>query len=158
MNQESTKESGPRTYALRGLSEKQAQVLADSLELLSRLSLGQLEYVAELARFGDITGKDGKVASPESVREAEAHLQAAKLLLTGYSASASKSIGGETVHTGNIAWEMRKVIRHQLAWDRAPEGGHGVDFGDPCLLHYSTEPHVRLELEQPTAAEAGGSA
>ena len=130
-------------------------MLADSLELLSRLSLGQFEYIADMARFGNITDRDGNVASPERLRDAEALLQSAKLLLTGYSPSASKSIGGETVPTGNIAWEMRKVIRHQLAWDRTPEGGHGVDFRDPHLLHYSAEPHVRLELEQPTAAAGG---
>lgn len=158
MTQEVTKESGSRTYALRGLSEKQAQVLADSLELLSRLSLGQLEYIADLARFGVITHSDGTIATPELVRYAEENLLSAKFLLTGFAPSASKSVGGETVQTGNIAWEMRKVIRHQLAWDRSPGGGHGVDFGDPHLLHYSAEPHVRLELEQPNATETGDSA
>ncbi|KWU19199.1 hypothetical protein [Burkholderia cenocepacia] len=136
-----------RTYALRGLSETQAQILAKALELFSRVSLGQLEYITEMARFGDITRSDGTVAPSDCLADAETHLQAVKLLLTGHHTNSSKSIGGDTIPRANAAWEVYKVIRNQLAWDRSPTGGHGVDFFDPYSPKYTDEPKVRLEVE-----------
>jgi hypothetical protein len=30
-----------------------------------------------------------------------------------------------------IAFDLEQVIRHRLAWDKKPEGGHTVDFHEP---------------------------
>ena len=154
MTQDIIQKEAGRTYALRGLSETQAQILSKSLELFSRLSIGQLDMVLDLARLGDITNRDGQAAPAECLSEAEDLVNTAKFLLTGYHPNASKGIGGEHTPRANIAWEMHKAIRHRLAWDRSPEGGNGVYFYDPHSPKYSEEPNVILEHEPVAPAAA----
>ena len=145
-------------YALQGLSQKQAFVIAEALELVARLGTGQLHYLMEFVRFGGVTTREGQPIDIETLRAGDELVSRLKGLLTGFPDSASKGIGGETVpRDAQIAWEMRKAIRHCLAWDLNPGVRPlGVDYDDPYLLKYSKEPKVELTRQGPRASALNG--
>jgi hypothetical protein len=140
-----------RRYNLVGLSEKQAEVLSDAAEFLCRVGMGQLDAVMNMARFGGITGKAGEPIGFDQLDEGDRLVNQLQLVLTGYPSNASKGIGNEhTPAAAKIAFELHKALRHRLAWDRNPQGGHGVHFDDPySLLRYSSEPEAWLTQDKP---------
>ncbi|VTU42587.1 MULTISPECIES: hypothetical protein [unclassified Variovorax] len=140
-------------YSLIGLSQKQSHVLADALELVGRLGMGQLEYLMEFVRYGGITSQKGEPLANGALLEGDKLVEQLKAVLTGYTLGGSKSIGSESTPTdAKIAFELYKAIRHRLSWVHTPEGGHGVHFTDPYLLKHTAEPKVALVPEGPAAS------
>ncbi|MNR71425.1 hypothetical protein D3C71_20400 [compost metagenome] len=141
-------------YSLTNLSQAQAHVLCQALELLARLGLSQLEYLMEFVRMGGITGPDGKPIGLERVEQADGMVDTLKLLLCEYGGGASKGIGSPTTpKNAQVAWELFKVIRHRLAAERPSDGIGGVYSQDPYLVKYTQEPAVTLER----VADAGAA-
>lgn len=130
------------TYSIENLNEAQMRIIADALELYTRIRLGQIEQVIEPWRFakrGDTFDQ-----TPELLGDAEFQLGTFKAALTGFSPTASWGIGAEEVpNTARVAIDVRDVIKHFLAWERKPEGGHSVDFHKP--MHWGSEPLPTVE-------------
>lgn len=131
-------------------SIEQARVMSKALEVYMRLGIGQIGIVSELLRDGVIPMKseEPRIAPPfHVVDDFEVLMNQAKVLL-GFSAGASNGIGhrNNDVST-HRAYQMMKNLRHALARHRNPEGGVGVDFGNPNMLNYTGEapPAVKIE-------------
>jgi len=142
-------------YELANLSEIQARTMVDALDLFSRIQIGQLEEILNMARMGSIPHRDDQDVSAriEEIEEAEPLLHEVKRLLTGHSPNASFGIFGEkTPESARVAYEIQRAIRHRLAWDRQPEGGMGVDFDDPDSLRSTGQPLAVLKRTQPNEA------
>lgn len=125
------------TYSIDNLNEAQMRVIADALELYTRIRLGQIEEVIEpwlFAKRGDSFDQ-----TPELLDFARYQIGLAKQALTGFTPTASWGIGAEEVpNAARVAIDVRDVIKNFLAWERKPEGGHTVDFHKP--MHWGSEP------------------
>ena len=112
------------------ISEKQARVMVDALDLFSRIGIGQLREVLRHPQYERVILRDN-----ESYKYCERLLDQIKKLLTGFGPSASYGIACPEVHDdSNIAYDLLQVIRHRLAWDRNPKGGIEVYFDRPIQL------------------------
>jgi len=141
-------------YSLDGLSPSQAGFISEALELATRLGLGQIDYLLEYIKYGGVTDEEGKLLPFEKIAEAGHLVSQLRRVLTGFDPGRSKGIGSPAVPAkAAAAYEIGKVIRHRLAWDRNPRGGIGVDYDDPYLLKYTDEPRVALNR-----ADASGQA
>lgn len=111
------------------LPKKQAQRLSAALELTARLGLWQLEALSREARWA----LSDDVSSHLVVVEAsENELAQCKRELSGYSAHANAGVYNPRVpELFRQAFTAHQLLRHRLAWDASPEGGLGVDFGEP---------------------------
>jgi hypothetical protein len=96
------------------LENDQAYVLRESLELLSRLHIGQFHFAIE--------GRATR-ASPEGAELYHAWLHRCAGLLGIHNAQVSDE--------ARIAWDLYQVIRHHYAWLRNPQGDITVDFDTP---------------------------
>lgn len=128
------------TYNLT-INEKQAQVIAQALDLASRIQMGQwcefIEWLPPQNRFcvndlreqlQPIMDKHFAEAKPIPIRGWGSHY----------------SIHSPYVHdTARVAWDLQKVIEHRLAWDRNPSGGITVDFDGPHCV--GSEPQAVME-------------
>jgi len=134
-----------RQYTLT-VNEAQARVLSEALSLYARVGIAQFE---ELLSVYDSRRADNEQLSPEvatqKYHKAREHLEQAKLELTGYSPNASHGIHSENVRDKyRVSYDMHRLIRHRMAFDRSPGGGHGVDFHEVSCT--STEqPLARFE-------------
>jgi hypothetical protein len=112
------------------VNEEQARLMAEALDLYMRVRLGQIEVIIDPWRFAK--RGDGQEQTANHLVHAESLIGEAKMVLTGFTPSASFGIGSSDLpDSAKVAQDMRSVIRHRLAWDRSPDGGHGVDFNDP---------------------------
>lgn len=116
-------------YALL-VTQRQAQLIENAMDLYARLLLGQTEVIEALARDGYVRHQlRGRHADFDEIRLA---CEALKHALTGHSASDSFGIFHARVHdSARVAWDLAKVVRDGLAWDRSPAGGEGVQFEKP---------------------------
>lgn len=112
------------------VSEEQARIISEALDLYMRVRLGQVEVIIEPWRFA-IRG-DQQEQTAERLLVAERLVGDAKMALTGFTPTASFGIGHDAVpNDARIAQDIRQTIRHRMAWDRRPEGGHTADFHEP---------------------------
>lgn len=111
--------------------------MVKALDTFSRLCIGQINYAVEAAWAHKGFDMDkGKIDSL---------CNQIKGMLTGMaSPGASYGIHSKEIPDGaRIAWDIQQVIRHQLAWDRHPEGGMGVSFDKP--MQSSEQPLPLIE-------------
>lgn len=102
-------------YDITGLSENQVRTITAALELHMRLGLGQLEFLLEFAKKGEITLADGSTPEYETFEKVEKLMEVIKYELTGYPSGASKGIAHEQVPAASRrAYEMYKVLRFEL--------------------------------------------
>lgn len=116
--------SGGRHYMLE-LSERQAQLISNAVELYARMGLGQFEMLNYF--FGKPTG---------ALEQAREHLDSLRLIKNG-SLNSHPGIGSDSVDDDyRILFDLHRVIRHRLAWDRDPQatGWRGVNFDTPMKL------------------------
>lgn len=135
-----------RKYTLE-LTEEQAAVLVRATEALARIGMGQFHY----AILDNTTHMPG-YQDVDRHCEAREHLKQVTDLLgqpTFY------QNGGPSIHNEakmpnafRTAWDLSQVVRHQLAWDRTPEGGIGVHFHEP--LRTGDEPLPRISKQLPS--------
>lgn len=125
------------------LTEEQAKVIAQALDLFSRIGCGQFE---EILHHPTIAKKLYElIDSNEYSRKKEAaqnYIETAKELITGFRPGTSKSIVVAD-EPNRIAHDIFQVIRNRIAWDKIPTGGIGVDFQDP--LKCSEQPLPKIE-------------
>jgi hypothetical protein len=118
---------GDKPYHL-AMTEKQAQVLVNALDLYSRIGMGQLTEVAHILRMTVVGNPSGTVDALDAVerltREASSMWMGGS---GGYYGITSEKISD----VFRVAWDLQQVIRYRLAWDRKPEGGIQVHFDDP---------------------------
>lgn len=139
-------------YAISNLSEAQLRVLSDALDLYLRIRLGQLEEVIDPWLFAK--RGDGLEQTAERLELARRLLPEFKYALTGFSSTASWGIGAEDLpDVARVAVDIKDVIRHHLAWERKPEGGHTVDFHEP--MHWGSEPLPVVERADKPVVEGG---
>lgn len=128
-------ESGDYPYQLF-ITESQAQVLVDALDLYSRIGSGQLEEVSHILRLNPGIQHE-KVAAVEGLAKEAANCWMGR-------AGGRHGISSEKIHdVFRVAWDLQQVIRHRLAWDRNPKGGIQVNFDEP--LKSSREPLASIK-------------
>ena len=102
------------------INEKTGKTLIDALDIITRVPLGQFWSMIEAYRF---------VLPLNDVR---ALLDEAGSLMTGLNKNSNWGIFNDLVtNDARIAYDILRVIRHRLAWDRKPEGDFTVDFDQP---------------------------
>lgn len=107
------------TYMMT-LTAQQLEFIRDATELLSRIAGGQ---VYEVLKYAPI--------DPESYWEARG------ALLRALKPFEDKTFQRSIIDNG--CWDIYQVARHQLAWDRIPEGiPFCTDFHEP--IQYASEP------------------
>lgn len=121
-------------YSL-GLTTVQAQLTSAALDMYTRIGLGQLENILEHpAIFAKL--------SAENRADAEWLVHRLKYLLFGFEPNASHGITNLAVDDkARQAYDIRCVIRHRLAWDKAGNPPNrdfqtmfGVDYDPPTHL------------------------
>lgn len=111
------------------LTDHQADVLIEALDLYSRIHLGQFEEVGYIARVYDISRN--AVVDYDAFNEFEDRIRDAKTLL-GFDRNGSYGIFNKQVNDiARVAYDMQQVLRNHLAWKRNPEGGIQVCFDVP---------------------------
>jgi preprotein translocase subunit Sec63 len=107
------------------LTENQAQTIVKALDLYAHIGMGQLGEVSRILRDNRGTKDIDTFCGVSSLIEEAASLWTGG---KGY----YYGISSEKVNdTFRVAWDLQQVIRHQLTWDRHPEGGFQVYFDKP---------------------------
>jgi hypothetical protein len=120
-----------RKYNLT-ITEEQAGILADALDLFARIGIGQFEEVLQVydpaAKLADIVRDTIRLG-----------LNDAKMA-AGHHANASHGIHNSKVPDRfRAAFDMKQVITNRVAWDRNPKGGIQVQFDEPSRTSELTQ-------------------
>jgi hypothetical protein len=110
------------------LTEKQAQVLVNALDLYSRIGMGQLSEVAYVLRLNALGNPNGQA---DALAKVEKLTREAASYWMGGSGSYYGIFSDKINDSFRVAWDLQQVIRYRLAWDRNPEGGIQVNFDKP---------------------------
>jgi hypothetical protein len=113
------------------LTLEELRVISSALELLSRVGMAQLECVAEHTPVAYERGQGNLF------RELRDTLIDISNLATNseYPKGCYPGILNEYVPAkSRLAYQLYKLFRHRMAWDKNPEGGWTVDFDSPDLL------------------------
>lgn len=103
------------------LTEAQAEIVQNALDLYSRVGCGQFEEV-ERVYNGFFRNRNAEI---------EHHLRNAKC------AAGHPKNGSFGIHNSEVpdkfrqAWDICQVVRNKTAWARNPAGGIQVQFDDP---------------------------
>jgi len=107
------------------LNDRQIETLLRALDVYSRVGCGQFERILEMFR-GDPRRRE------DSTIEWETLFRVFKQQLLSLEENASYSICSTEVPVDyRLAWDMLQVVRHHVAWEKQPEGGHLVQFDSP---------------------------
>lgn len=106
------------------LTERQACILRDALDIYSRIGIGQFDKVV------DTYDRNGMM-TPQQREDVEKLFKSAKIVC-GHTHNGSFGIHNPLVNdTFRKAFDINQVLRNKIAWSRAPQGGVGVDFYEP---------------------------
>lgn len=110
-------EANERRYEVQ-ITERQAKILRDALEIYSRLKAGQID-TAILDAFRD------RFHNGEWTREKHDELcsELKRVIFPELSSGQFYSVGSKVYPAGTIAWDMMQVLRHQIAWDSLADRG-----------------------------------
>jgi hypothetical protein len=112
------------------LSTRQAEVVAAALDLYARIGIAQFEEILSIFEGGRMGL--GHVTPSDKLQAARQRIADAKFTLTGYPENAGPGIMSPEVNdTFRVAYDVKKVLQHKVAWTEKPEGGFGVNFDDP---------------------------
>ena len=126
----STPASAVTPVTLR-MSREIASAVVESLDLASRIGIGQFEEIANIAQW-ELCDRNGKPPSHAAIDAARRELGNIKRLLIGMEPNASHGILSDKVNVQfKRAWDVKKALEHRLSWDRTPEGSIGVNFDEP---------------------------
>ncbi len=110
------------------ITEKQAQVLVNALDLYSRIGMGQFSEITHVLRMNALGNPSGQADALAKVDELTRKASSYWMGGSGdYYGIASEKIND----IFRVAWDLQQVIRYRLAWDRKPEGGIQVHFDEP---------------------------
>lgn len=131
------------------MTEEQAGVLRDALDLYARIGLGQVEPIADMVVTGIAQTADGQHASIEQLDLIRDGLSLVRHALGFQGAGHSRGIGADGVPLAiTTAWDMKKVVAQAVAIARDPEpsiGARGVDY-DGLFVSFSPKPHPVAEI------------
>lgn len=115
------------------LTDEQARVLMDALDLYTRVHLGQFEAVADVAlEYNISTDEDCDCSNFHSLRNEINHY---KWVWCGFNPNSGFGIHSKRVaEHGKMCYDMKQVIRYHLAWKHHPEGGSTVNFDTPLQI------------------------
>lgn len=106
------------------VDEAQARILVAALDLYLRIGIGQFTEVVRVYNY------EWKTPIPMVDKLVDAMNYAKRIV--GFGPGGSYGIHSPDVHdVFRRAFDIQRVIRHRLAFDRTPEGGFGVDFDEP---------------------------
>jgi hypothetical protein len=128
------------------LPRAHASCMRQIIELTVRLGIAQLRELTHLIRCDEITHPVGAIALKD-VDHIETLVDDLQYALTGFGRGASFGIYSPAIHPDvRRAWYINKLVRHRLAWDATPTGGHGVDHDEPMSFEadLSERPHVHV--------------
>lgn len=112
------------------MNGKMAGALRESLEIMTRIAIGQIEEITHQMRW-EAFGPE-KRFTIEQIDSAGSRIKALKHLMLDLPENASHGIFSTHNHPDiRLCWELNRIIRHRLAWDRTPSGAMGVDFDEP---------------------------
>ncbi|WCK57101.1 hypothetical protein PP175_28340 (plasmid) [Aneurinibacillus sp. Ricciae_BoGa-3] len=123
------------------MSERQAKIMIEALDLLSRIGTGQVDAIEQMLF------KMGIMPDMQKRNEAE---DALKQLKSAYfpalQGNASYGIFNEqTPDESKVSWDMIQVARNKIAWHKNPKGGFTVDFNTP-MPSTNTEELIRVDI------------
>ncbi len=109
------------------LTEEQAKITRDALELYSRLKMGQWDCLADLCL--DINDKDYATKKFDILIP---HLMSLrKFVYPDLPGGWGASYGVGKFDDADLAWEVHTVLRHCMALAKHPQGGAGIAFDEP---------------------------
>lgn len=102
------------------IDKEHAKVIIEALDVFSRIHMGQLEVVAE-QHVHSFDNAEDFIELRKTINLLKSDL--------GLHPNAHWGIRSpRVIESAKVAFDIQQIIRHRLAWDRCPEGGHGVDF------------------------------
>jgi len=123
------------------IDEYQAKTLIRALDFYSRIGIGQFREI--VIAFSWWKRDEQWVVHRDDV---DRLIQEVQWNLTGMPYNASYGIASpETPEKAKIAYDIKQVIRHRLAWDREPKGGMTVDFDSPMKASEKDFPTIKEE-------------
>lgn len=137
-----------KQYTLH-LTEKQARVIVNALDLYSRIGMGQLKEVAYVLRatqkLNDNTDVEIQERSDQIniIRDRLEAISRYWMNGSGYHSITSQKISD----VFRVAWDIQQVIRHRLAWDKNPKGDITVDFDDALKTSEEQLPTIESKDE-----------
>lgn len=141
------------------ISDEQAYVIVEALDLFSRVLIGQSEEVGSVMNkynvnmlnsevLGDV-GKQYTQSKPDK-KAYDAHhdftnaIRSLKHNLLGIHSNGSYGIHSEAVHdNARVAYDVQQVLRNHLAWKHHKDGSFGGTMGVSFDKPYQTS---KLEL------------
>jgi hypothetical protein len=131
--------------------EEQAEIIADALDLYSRVLEGQFDTIYSLIRM-----HVGPYAAPEFKPHGIAikpDFESLKRLLEAARDAAMPQLErgayigiAQAPKVAMIAYDIRAKLLHDIAWHRSPSGGNTVDFYEPVhLVKTLPLPEVKIE-------------
>lgn len=111
------------------LSLRQAEILKRAIDLFVRIGMGQIEEVAEVAKFYNINGLLNLKDFYDVERTINYHLGEAKkhLGIRPFSNLGITNAGEDF----RIAYDIEQVLRRSLAFHKNPKGDHlSIEFDD----------------------------
>ena len=132
------KDDNDRPYHLY-LTERQAQILTEALDLFSRIGMGQFGEIGYiLSVYQNKNTSEDSYTKINKIDEIRRLAREAANIWMGSSGSYHGITSDNISDVFRVAWDLQQVIRHRLAWDRSPSGGLQVNFDTP--LRSSQEP------------------
>lgn len=137
----------PLTYTI-SINEHHLRVMKEALDLYSRIGLGQFDEVERLWR------DDGRKKADHKYNETEEiDFDGMREKLKELKQMIGFTNGSWGIHCLSvpdhfrIAWDIKRVLRHRLAWDLNPEGAITVDFDE--VRHSSRQPLITIKKDEP---------
>jgi len=127
------------------ISDEQAYVIVESLDLFSRVLIGQAEEVGSVMNKYNVNMLDsevvGSVGKQYTQHKPDKHaydahhdfsdaIRSLKHSLLGIHSNGSYGIHSEVVHdNARVAYDVQQVLRNHLAWKHHKEGSFGGTMG-----------------------------
>lgn len=110
--------------------------MVDALDLFSRVHVGQLD-----AAYWALLGNDNSQEQIVGLKYLRTLLvNKVNCLVTGMHPNASWGISSpEISDRARIAFDLKQVVRHRLAWDANSEGGIAVSFDRPMRTSFEED-------------------
>jgi hypothetical protein len=128
------------------LNDAQVKTLITATEIYLRMGLAQFNYAIDL----------GFNVPEDKLQEVHDICNALKFQCTGMPPNQSYGIGCKELSEGhNTAHDLNQVLKHRIAWDEKPTGGHGVNFYKPFKI--SKHPLAKIKRISSTLTVDGWS-
>jgi hypothetical protein len=114
---ENTRKVDKDLYVLT-MTEEEANTAFLAFELLARVTMGQIENIADYARFRDLS-------STPAFREELGELRRLHLNEQGITSCPDY---------GKQAWDLYQALRYAWYWNKYPDGGMPVWFDEPMRV------------------------